>query len=89
MKEIKENFNYWDEDHYVEKEVIGSYKYCINAFKEECKIYPSREFSTHVQYKKKNKDNDYIFIIRRFKTQELFEIHAAYPPSCVRNGVVL
>lgn len=89
MEAVKDNFNYWDSEHYEVKSVSGTYDYCINAFKEECKSYPSRLFSTHVWSKSRDNDGTYNFLIRRFITEELFQIHASYPPNYVRNGHVL
>lgn len=89
MSELKEDFNYWDSEHYVIKEVSGSYDYCLASYSEECNLFPRKKYSTHVFNKTKQDDGNYTFVIKRFKTQELFKIHANYPPSYVRKGVVL
>jgi hypothetical protein len=81
-----DNFNYWAREHYEVDEVTGSHEHCINFFKKVCVSYPSKKFSTHVWHKQKKEDGTYRYLIRRFKTEKLFQIHVEYPPTYVRTG---
>jgi intein-encoded DNA endonuclease-like protein len=89
MSELIENFNYWAEEHFIKKTVKGTYSHCINEYKRECVDFPRKSFSTHVWHKESDNKGNYMFIIRRFKTEELFQIHVSYPPTYVRTGVSL
>ena len=82
------DFKYWDRSHYEVEKITGTEEECLKFFVNYCKEYPSRKFSTHVWHKAKQ-DNEFVFFIRRFKTEKLFKIHAAYPPTYVREGKVL
>ena len=82
------NFKYWDRSHYVVEKTTGTEEECLEFFVNYCKEYPSRKFSTHVWHKTKQ-DGEFVFFVRRFKTEKLFKIHAAYPPTYVREGKIL
>ena len=86
---IKKDFKYWDRSHYAFEEVSGSLDACIQKFQNICKKYPSKKFSTHVTERVPIAEDTYCFKIKRFKTEELFRIHAEYPPTYVRKGKVL
>ena len=78
------DFKYWDRSHYEVKKIEGSEQKCLEFFVKYCMKYPSRKFSTHVWHKAEE-NGEFVFFIRRFKTEKLFKIHAAYPPTYLRE----
>ena len=81
-------FDYFDIKHYEFKNVTGTLKECEQAYAKECDKFPHFEFGTSVWERKKTKDG-YEFLIGRFKSIYLLEMHVNYPPTFIREGEVL
>ena len=84
----EDNFNYWDDDHYVIKKVTGTKHYCMSTFNNELISYPNLKFGTHINNMGGSDDN-YTIIIKRFVSEEISIKHCTYPPSYIRNGKIL
>ena len=82
------NFDYFKLKHYEFKNVCGTLQECEQAYRDECEKYPYFEFSTCVWERKKT-DEGYEFLIGRFKSKYLMDIHINFPPTYVREGEVL
>jgi len=82
------DFKYWDRKHYEVKKVEGTEEECLQQFRDYCKEFPSMKFSTRIWHKQ-NEGEHFICLIRRFKTERLFKIHALYPSTYIREGKVL
>ena len=85
--EFKDDFNYFDDEHFVVKVIEGTCKHCMNIFNQELVSYPNMSFGTHIVYRS-NKDLNGIckIVIKRFKTKELCFKHCHFPPTYVRTG---
>jgi hypothetical protein len=82
---IKDDFNYWAEEHYVIKKVTGTKQYCMSSFRNELKDFPSSKYSTHIN-NKGGTDDQYTVIIKRFVSEDASLKHCTFPPSYIRNG---
>ena len=81
-------FDYFNINHYTFKNVNGTLHECEQVHAKECEKYPYFKFGTSVWERKKTKDG-YEFLIGRFKSKYLLEIHTNYPPTFIREGEVL
>lgn len=64
----------WSEQFCNKKIVYGTLGSCMKIFKFETQDYPSKEYGTHISFSEKKPDH-YKFIIKRFKTKELYALY--------------
>ena len=81
-------FDYFNIKHYTFRNVKGTLQECEQAYAKESEKYPYFEFGTSVWERKKT-DDGYEFLIGRFKSKYLLEMHTNYPPTFIREGEVL
>ena len=81
-------FDYFDIKHYTFKNVKGTIQECEEAYTKECDEHPYFDFGTSV-WERKETTEGCEFLIGRFKSKYLLEIHTNYPPTFIREGEVL
>ena len=81
-------FDYFDIKHYTFKNVKGTLQECEQAYTEECDKYPYFDFGTSV-WEKKETTEGCEFLIGRFKSKYLLDMHTNFPPTYIREGVIL
>lgn len=81
-------FDYFDIKHYEFISVSGTLEQCEQTYAKECEKYPYFDFGTSVW--ERNETNEGCeFLIGRFKSKYLLDIHTNYPPIYIREGEVL
>lgn len=86
----RKKFVYWDQAHYVFKQVEGNEEECLKIFHGLIEKYPTRLFGTHVCHREMDKEGNVCgMTIKRFKTKKLCKKHLDFPPTYVREGKVL
>ena len=81
-------FDYFDIKHYTFKNVKGTLQECEEAYTKECDKFPYFDFGTSV-WERKETTEGCEFLIGRFKSKYLLDMHIKFPPTYIREGEVL
>ena len=84
---MEDDFNYFDDEHFVVKVIEGTREQCLRIFDQELVSYPNLSFGTHIIYRSSDDSKvKFKIVIKRFKTKELCFKHCHFPPTYVRTG---
>ena len=81
-------FDYFDIKHYTFKNAKGTLQECEEAYTKECDKFPYFDFGTSV-WERKETTEGCEFLIGRFKSKYLLDMHINFPPTYIREGEVL